>query len=572
LYRFRGRGVFQAVNGEESVTLAFLNLIMNTQLKETCGKWLLLALTALVYLRALTGEFVWDDTTYFVENDIIAQLKPWDLGSILLQPVSYWGGVSPGQGLLFVLEYFAFGSFTPAYHLVSLALYLAVGLLAWRFTSNIYNDLSIQASSSKEILTKQVSVFLVVALFLLHPIHVEAVAYISAQPYLLYTVFSLLAINIFWSAQNHGQLTKKCYFIPGVACYYLAVLSNSQGIATGLFIPALWVVLRRKGEGRPLKLLTIWALLNVPLILWINYATKTSGFVGQTGISFFEASLRGVRILGAHFVLAIKPFPLNFGYPFDHSWSLDVNFVAGLVVLFSLGGALLVARRSIVTIGLLIFTVFLFPAMQIFIGVNNATIFDRYLFIPILGLCLIVERGFAGLIKRKPALTGAVMSCALALAFGLAAMTFTYIPKFGSNVASLENGYQNFPGWKRVAFDYETALIKSGNFEPAAQLIDTDETFAEPTWVRNYFRGWIELEKGNVKRAIHYLEHSSREIHRGGYFPFTGVLLGRAYIQTGQLELAEIHLRDVLASPLNNPVEEFRANKYLSEIKALNTD
>ena len=67
------------------------------------------------------------------------------------------------------------------------------------------------------------------------------------------------------------------------------------------------------------------------------------------------------------------------------------------------------------------------------------------------------------------------------------------------------------------------------------------------------------------------LIRSSILIHRGGYFPFTGVPLGRALIQTGQLDEAELYLKDVLRSPINNPIDRFRANKYLAEISAQRT-
>jgi hypothetical protein len=132
----------------------------------------------------------------------------------------------------------------------------------------------------------------------------------------------------------------------------------------------------------------------------------------------------------------------------------------------------------------------------------------------------------------------------------------------------MEHAYRTFPGWKRAAFDYEVALIETGSLAEAAELAETEETFTRPTWVRSYFRGWVELERGDVAQALPHLERASRLIHQGGYFPFTGVLLGRAFIQTGQLDKAETYLRDVVASPINQPIEQFRANKLLAEITA----
>ena len=95
-----------------------------------------------------------------------------------------------------------------------------------------------------------------------------------------------------------------------------------------------------------------------------------------------------------------------------------------------------------------------------------------------------------------------------------------------------------------------------------------ETTFSEPAWVRGYFRGWIELERGNAAEAITHLERASRAIHRDGYFPFTGVPLARAMIQTGQLDRAELYLNDVIAAPFPQPIEHFRARALLIEIEA----
>ncbi len=60
-------------------------------------------------------------------------------------------------------------------------------------------------------------------------------------------------------------------------------------------------------------------------------------------------------------------------------------------------------------------------------------------------------------------------------------------------------------------------------------------------------------------------------IHRGGYFPFADVLLGRALIQTGHFDRAERLLNNVIASPINNPLEQYRAKKIIEELAVMRT-
>ena len=241
---------------------------------EQRGKLCLFAVTVIIYLRALPGEFVWDDVVWFVENDILQNLKPWDLQSIFLHSSNYWGENLPLSEFLFVLEYFAFGTFTPAYHAVSLFLYLCVGALAWKFISRIYQEFPDAASIPGDAGSKrQLSVLLVLSLFLLHPAHVEVVAYITGQKNLLSVLFLLLSINIFWKVWKQKERHNPGLLVAAVACYYLAILAKYQAVSAALFIPLLWLILRSKGEGNPVKILAAWALLNAPVALWFHYST-----------------------------------------------------------------------------------------------------------------------------------------------------------------------------------------------------------------------------------------------------------------------------------------------------------
>jgi hypothetical protein len=422
---------------------------MNSGFVDRRGRWLLFILTALVYLRALPGEFVWDDRTFFVENDILPNLNIWDLQAILLRPASYWGENLPLSEWFFLLEHHAFGTFTPAYHLVSLVLYLAIGLLVWRFVENIHESFGNSAKTSLDDARRnQASILLVTSLFLLHPVHVEVVAYITGQQHLLSVFFSLLSINILWAAWKRKELHRKRNLVAAIACYYLAVLAKYQAISTGIFIPLLWLALRRKGDDKPAKFWIYWGLINIPVVLWLNFSTRDYGDIGQTGLPFLVAASRGIRILGAHLIIALKPYPLNFGYPFEHSWSFDVNFVAGSLMLCGLATSMVFFRRSITTIGLLIFLVYLFPVLQVFVGVSNATIFDRYLFLPVIGICLILERCLTAAASRQKHLQWLPGAMAVALVIALAVMSFSYIPKFHSNLESTEHAYRTFPEWK----------------------------------------------------------------------------------------------------------------------------
>lgn len=179
---------------------------------------------------------------------------------------------------------------------------------------------------------------------------------------------------------------------------------------------------------------------------------------------------------------------------------------------------------------------------------------------------MVMERISSGIVLRWPASCRVVVSCGLILVVVLASMTFNYIPKFASNLASTEHAYTTFPGWKRAAFNYEGELILAGLLDKAALVNQTENTLSDPPWVRDYFAGCIELERGNIDEAIFFLKRSSILIHRGGYFLYTGVPLGGALIRTGQVDEATLYLKDALASPFDHVVDKYRAKQLLETI------
>ena len=528
---------------------------------------LLLVRVAVVYLRSLGGEFVWDDHTFFIENDILPNLRPWDLKSIFLYPTSYWGENLPLTEFLFVLEHSLFGDYTPAYHAVSLVLYVLVGLAARRLLSGLYLAHELRDKwRPVGFPDNTLPLLVVLLLFMLHPVHVEVVAYITAQQHLLYALFTFLAIDRFCVGFRRGRLAIYKGLLPGSLFYYLSVLAKYQGISTALFVPALWLLLyRRKGDNLP-KALGFWVAVNIPVLVWMLWSIQDYQGVGQADLALWESVPRAIRILGAHTLLVFKPYPLSFGYPFEHAWSLDLNFAAGAAILAALFGMLVWRRGSPATTGLLIFVVYMFPMLQIVVGVSNAAIYDRYLFVSLLGICMALERALAwGCVPRDRVGWTYLLPVAL-VALALGALTYSYIPKFRNNVASIGHSYTAFPGWKRAAFDFGTTLIEAGELDRAMLLAETESTFSNPAWVRDYFRGWIYLERGDPMRAIDHLERASAIIQRYGYFPFDSVPLARAYIGTGDIARAERALHRVFRSPIPNPIERYRAKILLEQL------
>jgi len=177
---------------------------------------LLSLLAVTVFANGLTGEFIYDDHSYVLENPQVS-----DGDAIFSKPTP---SDRPELGLyrpLVVVSYrlnWLISGFDPAaFHgtnialhtLVTLAVYLIVRILAKRFLRT--------AAGSRE------AAFLSALLFAVHPLHAEAVSWIVGRAELMAALFCLAAF-LFHLASHR----KWWFLIPAALCYLAACLSKES--------------------------------------------------------------------------------------------------------------------------------------------------------------------------------------------------------------------------------------------------------------------------------------------------------------------------------------------------------
>lgn len=536
--------------------------------------FLIMFLPLVLYLRGIIGGFVWDDRTYFIENDILPNLRPWQLSDIFFHPSNFWGEHLPVRDFLYVLEYNLFGLSPVGYHIVSLGLYILTGYILYFFLVRLYSDTVYkELSSATGPYDAEISASIATVFFLVHPSNVEAVAYISGQKDLLVVLFSFLSIYFLWRYLN-SQNGKRRFLFWGVLTYYFAFLSKLAAISLFFILPVLWLISNKELRLKWRKALFLWGALNVPVAVWIlismnimNYHTGMSQFAD---IDIYDRAIRAFKMFGFYSLHAIKPFPLSFGYPFDDSAVFNKYFWTGIAVFAVLFGLIIRRRRDIVFFASSGYILFLFPSLQLFGRfIYNASIYDRYLFIALLSACILFERGFASIFLKAKQLRFYAAAVLIAVMTIFSVITALYVPTFHSDIDSTRNSYEKFPDWPSGAFNYVSSLIEAGRLEEAWDITMREKTFASPSWVRSYFKGWIYLQQGKLEQAIQTLSYSSVFTVNEGYFPFPSVPLGRALMRLGRYEEAVQEFRRALSSEIYQPLEMYHARKELEKIKSL---
>ncbi|HVC94844.1 MAG TPA: tetratricopeptide repeat protein [Pirellulales bacterium] len=144
------------------------------------------ALTLLAYLPASQGDFIWDDELYVTKNATLRSAE--GLRDIWLHPQA-----SPQYYPLvftsFWLEYHCWGLRPLGYHAINILLHAANAVLFWRLLARL----------------EVPGAWLAAAIFVLHPVQVESVAWISERKNVLSMFFYLAAATVFLRWDEAGQ-------------------------------------------------------------------------------------------------------------------------------------------------------------------------------------------------------------------------------------------------------------------------------------------------------------------------------------------------------------------------------
>jgi protein O-mannosyl-transferase len=283
----------------------------------------------------------------------------------------------------------------------------------------------------------------VAALFALHPINVESVAWVAERKNVLCTLFFLLALWAYgWYARKPGW---QRYL--AVMALFAAGLASKPMVITLPFVLLLldyWPLSRVAGAADSRSSLP-WSKLmleKLPLLAFslasaiITMKAQQAGGAVRTTTQF---SL-GVRIANATYAYAIYlwkavwPARLAPLYPHPGDTLALRQVVAAALVLIAITAVVLRFRkRRYLIVGWLWFLGTLVPAIGL-VQVGDAAMADRYAYIPLIGVFVMISFGIADWAGQRK-LSGAALAIpAAAGLIALAAFTHRQIDYWQSNV------------------------------------------------------------------------------------------------------------------------------------------
>lgn len=362
----------------------------------------------------------------------------------------------------------------------------------------------------------------VAAMFALHPMHVESVAWVAERKDVLSAFFWFLTLLLY---SEYVVKHKPVLYILSLVSFALGLMSKPMLVSLPVVMLMMdyWPLNRYQHEEQeqgacPFSVkLTALIKEKIPFLacsLFSCFITVYGQFKEGATRTFAEMPfmLRVENALVAYVKYIIKtlwPRDLAVLYPFPASVPLW-QVIGSLLVLLLLSFIAIRTRRShpFIAVGWLWFLVSLVPVIGL-IQVGSQSMADRYSYIPVIGLFVMAAWGVPAIAKKLSVRGGILALLAGAVLLSSAALTWHQL------------GY-----WRdSVSLFRHTLEVTSGNF-----LIHNN-------------LGVVLLSRGEVDAAI---QEFRNVLHIKPNDSDAHINLGIAFIRTGNLDAAIREFREVL--------------------------
>ncbi len=376
----------------------------------------LLLLTVVVWAPVLGYPFVdLDDGEYVAANPHLA--RGLDGDSVAWAFSSFYAANwHPLTWLSHLLDVELHGGWAGGHHLTNLALHAANVLLVFL----LLDALPFGAWKSAA----------VAALFAVHPLRVESVAWISERKDLLCACFWLLTVAAYgaWVRRGGGRR-----YAAVVALFALALLSKPMAVTLPavLLLLDFWPLRRLASwhdlRARSVEKLPLFALALASAVITWKAQSALGATMSASALPWSERWANAAISVVLYLRDAVWPTALAVFYPHPASVGGRIDRPVALAAaagLFAVSALALAQRRRRpwLTTGWFAYLVLLLPVAGL-LQVGSQARADRYTYLPLLGIFVIVA-SFAGELVRRPQETRGARRARLAAAVvALAAIT-----------------------------------------------------------------------------------------------------------------------------------------------------
>jgi tetratricopeptide (TPR) repeat protein len=463
--------------------------------------------TAGVYWQVCNNGFIdFDDPLYVTENqNIQAGFTPDAIKWAFTTNQAYnW---HPLTWLSLMLDYKLFGLNPAGYHLMNLVFHIANTLLLFFVLRFMTGDL-------------WRSTF-VAALFSLHPLHVESVAWVSERKDVLSTLFWLLTMCFY---VRYTRRPRFAAYLPVFFALALGLMAK-QMLVTLPFVLILldyWPLNRIRNPQSAIRNFKFTALNliieKIPLFclsfiacLIVLHVQSKATLV--RGIQRFPIGVRLENAILAYAGYIVKLFlPFNLGILYPHPETNIQHWQVVLAGLLLVGATIAVfhfsRERCWLVVGWLWYLGTLVPVIGL-VQVGLQAMADRYTYIPLIGLFIIIVWGACELTRKLKYRNAILAASGGVVIAGLFMLTFFQVSYWKDSI---------------TLFKHTAAVTKNND-------------------IMHYNLGRLYLQRGDANEAI---THWAEAIRIKPDQPTIHKNLAVLFAQKGDIDKAIYHYRQAL--------------------------
>ncbi len=416
----------------------------------------LVLITLAVYWQVFGFGFVaFDDPEYVSHNPrVLKGVSPQSvLWAFTTNTQSNW---HPLTWISLMLDAQLGGGSPGVFHATNLLLHLANTLLLFLFLHSVTGYRWRSAAVS--------------ALFALHPLHVESVAWITERKDVLSTLFWLLTMFAYVRYVKHRRLTA---YLLTVALFGLGLMAKPMLVSLPLvlLLMDIWPLKREQGWWRLVREKLPLFVMSAASCVVTYWAQSTGGAVSGVDLTPLGVRLaNAVVVCFAYIGKMVCPLDLVVIYPHPHR-SLPVWQVAGATAAFLLMFAVAILslrRKPYVFAGWMWYLVTLLPVIGL-VQVGEQGMADRYTYVPLIGLFLVLAMGVPDLLERlkllgqpKQGTSPLLVLLGLVVLLGLGASTYYQIGYWRSSIDLYEHALTVDPQNHLAHLGMGNALLEAG--------------------------------------------------------------------------------------------------------------
>ena len=452
--------------------------------------------TLAAYARVRNAAFLtWDDASYVVSNPVVRQGLTWHgiLWAFASVHASNW---HPLTWISHMLDVSLFGLVPGTPHVENVLIHGATAALLY--------GLLVRMTGSRP-----PSAF-VAALFALHPVHVESVAWIAERKDVLAALFWVLATGA-WVGQRRrpsrgGRMLVLALFVAG--------LLSKPSLVAWPFTLLIWDIWpfgavddarrgRRSLRARLSEAAPLFAIAAAAAFVTFFAQRATGAMASTEEVSWTLRASNAVVSLVRYLGLIVAPIRLSPFYPLPASWSWWIVGACALVLAAVSWCAVHErARRPWLLTGWLVFLVSLAPVLGL-IQVGWQAMADRYLTIPALGIDLMAAWTLEELAASGArAVRVGARSAALAAVAVCAVLTFHQTRYWMDSVALFQRATDVAPQSALAQNNYGVALALERRDAQAAERFSRAVEIAPDYAEAHVNLGNMMARRGDLPRAL----------------------------------------------------------------------